>query len=543
MSAAPLLDSVASPDPPGDRTLVRLTEHVRALLPAGAVLVLRGERFAAWFADPLTGSSLHTAGAHALDLPNVEPLLLPRLDEWASAPSLLANAVAPLGPDSARRLWHRYRSASVIACPLDEGLLVWLAADPARRFGEADLRLARAAADLAGLALEQAEPHDLDLAVEAVSGSLELADVYRSVVEHAAATTGAAQAVLTRLDSRAGELRTVASYDPAAPALGEAALRQVARTRSPVVEPEAVHVPIELGSRLYGVLSVSGASIGPAVVDPLVRLARTSAGAIANAIDFQRERHIARSLTLGFVPEPLPLLDEYETGVLYAPALGEPTGGDLYGMWQLPSGAVATLVGDVAGKGVETAALSAMVRFFVEARSWDAESPAQALEQTNAMLCGRLPSDTFVTAFLAVLTPRCLRWASAGHLPALHLAGDAVHELEATGLPLGVDESARYEERGLALGEGELVFAYTDGLVEARREGEAFGPNRFASLVSRLAGSVDPEELTRRVHDEVAGWAGGLSDDAVAVAVRRRPGAAAPRKRGRFARRPAARSA
>ena len=44
------------------------------------------------------------------------------------------------------------------------------------------------------------------------------------------------------------------------------------------------------------------------------------------------------------------------------------------------------LVGDVAGKGVETAALSAMVRFFVEARSWDTLSPAKVLEQANAML-------------------------------------------------------------------------------------------------------------------------------------------------------------
>jgi phosphoserine phosphatase RsbU/P len=329
--------------------------------------------------------------------------------------------------------------------------------------------------------------------------------------------------VLTRLDARAGELRTVALHDPAGPSVGEAGLRQVARTRSPVLEREAMHAPIELGSRLYGVLSVAGRPFDEGGLDPLVRLARTSAGAIANAIDFQRERHIARSLTLGFVPEPLPGLSDYETGLLYAPALGEPTGGDLYGMWQLPTGAVAALVGDVAGKGVETAALSAMVRFFVEARSWDAESPAQALEQANAMLNGRLPSDTFVTAFLAVLTPRSLRWASAGHLPTLHLSGGSIHELEATGLPLGVDESAHYEERELALADGDLVFAYTDGLVEARRDGEAYGPARFAALVARLATSLDPQRLTRAVHDEVAGWSGGLSDDAVALALRRRP--------------------
>jgi Stage II sporulation protein E (SpoIIE) len=520
MPASALVDSVASPDPPGARTLVRLTDHVRALLPAGAVLLVTPERFAAWFAgDPPVG----TAGAHT-DSPVLdEPLLLARLDEWDAAPPLLAGAVAPLGPRAARRIWRGCRAASVIACPLgDEGLLVVVAPDPARRFGDADLRVAGVLAELAGMALARPGLPGLEHALDAVSGSLDLADVYRNVVEQAAAATGAQQAVLTRLDAREGTLRTVASRDPHAAAADERALRQVARTRSPIAADGALHAPIELGSRLYGVLSVSGRAFESGALDVLVALARSSAGAIANAMDFQRERHIARSLTLGFVPEPLPRLREYETGLLYAPALGEPTGGDLYGMWQLPSGAVAVLVGDVAGKGVETAALSAMVRFFVEARSWDAESPAQVLEQTNAMLAGRLPSDTFVTAFLAVLSPDSLRWASAGHLPPLHLSGGALRELEATGVPLGVQDAPGYRERELALADGDLVFAYTDGLVEARRGGEAFGTERFSRLVEQLATRTGPSRLAQAVHDSVSGWAGGLSDDAVALAIRRR---------------------
>jgi Stage II sporulation protein E (SpoIIE) len=408
MPASPLLDSVGTPDPSGDRTLVRLTDHVRALLPAGAVLIVTGERFAAWFKAP----QARTAGTHTLDLPVTEAVLLPRLDEWAPAPALLAVALGPLGA-RARDVWNTYRSSSVIACPLGaQGLLVAVAADPSRRFSEADQRVARVVAELAELPLEQ-------------------------------------------------------------------------------------------------------------------------------AIDVERERRIARTLTLGFVPEPLPRLGDYETGLFYAPALGEPTGGDLYGMWQLPSGAVAALIGDVSGKGVETAAMSAMVRFFVEARSWDAESPAQALEQTNAMLQGRLPSDTFVTAFLAVLTDHRLRWASAGHLPPLHVSGGSVQELDSTGVPLGVDEGAHYQEHALELADGDLIFAYTDGLIEARRDEEAYGATRFSALVAQLAGSLGPQQLTRAVHDEVADWAGGLSDDAVAFALRRRPAAT----RGRFARRPAARSA
>ena len=143
------------------------------------------------------------------------------------------------------------------------------------------------------------------------------------------------------------------------------------------------------------------------------------------------------------MPESLPELPEYETGLLYAPALGEPTGGDVYGAWRLPGGEVAVLVGDVAGKGVETAALSAMVRFFVEARSWDAARPAVVLAQTNSMLTSRLPSDTFVTAFLGVLSPaRAALLQRRAPAAAAPVAAPACAASTAHGLPLGVDANA-----------------------------------------------------------------------------------------------------
>lgn len=555
MPSSALVDPVATPDPPGDRTLARVTEHVRALLPATAVIVATVderrttiERSAGWFADPKLSEAIGRGGRHRLDprgravtdsiLTRDKPLFLSRLRIWEMAPDLLRSLVESHGPEQARVIWRACREAAVIASPLRAedgralGLLV-VAGEPLRA---GDVRTVEVVADLAALALERANllrvetrrAQDevlLKQAGDAMSSSLELTDVYRSVVQHAAATTGARQAVLTRLDPRAGELRTMATLDPSGPELSSAGLREVARTRGPMLQRNRslMHAPIELGPRLYGVLSVATDDhFDESGLDLLTRLARSSAAAIANAIDFQRERHIARSLTLGFVPESLPQLPGYETGLLYAPALGEPTGGDLYGVWQLPSGEVAVLVGDVAGKGVETAALSAMVRFFVEARSWDAESPARVLEQSNAMLSGRLPSDTFVTAFLAVLGERCLRWASAGHLPPFHLSRGEVRELEATGVPLGVEKRARYSDRRLELADGDLVFAYTDGLPEARRMDESYGGDRLAALVASLARDLAPEQLARRVHEEVVAWSGGLADDAVALALRRR---------------------
>ena len=194
----------------------------------------------------------------------------------------------------------------------------------------------------------------------------------------------------------------------------------------------------------------------------------------------------------------------------------------MYGAWGLPSGEVAVLVGDVAGKGVETAALSAMVRFFIEARSWDTPSPSAVLEQANAMLQSRLPADSFATAFLGVLSPGRLLYCNAGHLPPLHVARGEVVPLASHGLPLGVEEAVDYQEVSLELGPKDLVFAYTDGLIEARRGGEMFGLDRLTAFVAEYAGVLSPQELVGAVRGEVTRFADGLSDDAVALALRRR---------------------
>jgi GAF domain-containing protein len=521
-----------------ERTLARLVEHVRALIQADAVAfvtVRRGkvEHTAGWFADAELRVPFEELAEAVAE--RDRPLFLPRLDAWEAAAKLLTTGPRPLG------------AASVVACPLRTeigqvlGALVVASLDPEYPLGKDDLGAVEVVADLAAMALERAtlleeegrrvrEEVLLKRAAESISESLELDEVYLRIAEHAAEVTGAGQALLTRLNARSGELRTAASVGLTdAPALDKESFGHIARTRRPHLDASGsgsiMHAPIEIGPRLYGVLTAAHEEPGRFGVDELqllARLARSSAAAIANAIDFGRERRLARALTLGFVPESLPALAGYETGLLYAPALGEPTGGDVYGAWMLPDGDIAVLVGDVAGKGVENAALSAMVRFFVEARSWDMRSPAAVLEQANAMLMGRLPPDSFVTAFYGVLSPGLLLWAGAGHLPPIHVSGPCVRTLEPHGLPLGIDPSPGYGESELVLAPGDLVFAFTDGLVEARRERETYGTRRLATIVGSLAQSLAPEDLVTAVHNEITDWSGGLGDDAVALALRRR---------------------
>jgi serine phosphatase RsbU (regulator of sigma subunit) len=338
-------------------------------------------------------------------------------------------------------------------------------------------------------------------AAEDVSASLELDVIVDRVAEHARRLTGASDAEVSFVTDGREE-----------------------RSGSGV---SSLRVPLELGRRRFGSISVSHPEegrLGDEDLSLLVQLARVSAGAIANSFDFQHERRVTAALTRGFVPPTLPEVAGFEVGLAYEPAASQVVGGDVYGAWPLPGGEVAMLVGDVAGKGVEKAALASMVRFFIEARAWDLADPAEVLEQANTMMTGRLEDESFVTAFLAYVSPDGLRYAGAGHLPPLHLRGDVSSQaLEAPGLPLGVEKSCRARTEHVSLAPGDLLFAYTDGLPEARREGELLGVERLQEIVVRLAGEVGTAQLPRAVYDEVSAWAGGLGDDAVGLALRRTP--------------------
>ena len=198
------------------------------------------------------------------------------------------------------------------------------------------------------------------------------------------------------------------------------------------------------------------------------------------------------------------------------------------------------LVGDVSGKGLEVAAVSAMVRFFVEARAWDSEHPAEVLAQANRILRMRLQSGGFATAFLAMVSDGRVRYCNAGHPPPCLLRADGGAEsLEGSGLPLGIEEDGRHEEREIEIGLGDVLFAATDGLLETRREGAFFSDERLPGLLAEFGRTEPPQAFVERVFAAAQEWAPVLHDDVVVLALRARrssscatsPPPARPRRR------------
>ena len=80
-----------------------------------------------------------------------------------------------------------------------------------------------------------------------------------------------------------------------------------------------------------------------------------------------------------------------------------------------------------------------------------------------------------------------------------------------------------YEEREARFAPGDVLFAATDGLVEARRDGAFFGDERLIAVLAEHGRSLEPNELVAAVHREVEAWAPVIDDDLVLLALRRCP--------------------
>jgi phosphoserine phosphatase RsbU/P len=112
--------------------------------------------------------------------------------------------------------------------------------------------------------------------------------------------------------------------------------------------------------------------------------------------------------------------------------------------------------------------------------------------------------------------------AGAGHPPPRIVTTEGrVTSLDARGLVLGVELGQTYADVHETLASGDAVVLYTDGVLEARREGELYGHERLDRVLAERA-SLPPLELAQAVLDDCRAFARGeLADDCAVVVVRR----------------------
>jgi serine phosphatase RsbU (regulator of sigma subunit) len=213
-----------------------------------------------------------------------------------------------------------------------------------------------------------------------------------------------------------------------------------------------------------------------------------------------------------------------ELGDVYQSAARLEVGGDVYDYVTLDDGRLAVVLGDVTGHGVDATADMAMAKYVFRSLARDHDDPGAFLAAANDVIASEIAPGRFITMAALVVDPQRgeVACASAGHPPPrLVLPDGTVRGIAAGGLALGIDAPQSYETQTHAFPPGAIAVVYTDGVIEARNEGEQFGIERLDGLLA-ITQELEPQGIADAALGACRDWTGGeLTDDFAVVVVKR----------------------
>ena len=208
-------------------------------------------------------------------------------------------------------------------------------------------------------------------------------------------------------------------------------------------------------------------------------------------------------------------------------------GGDFYDVFMDSERQVCLSIGDVSGKGLSAALLMGVIHGVIRSADWASASPRHeaASGSLNRLLCDKTAHERFASLFWSSFDPkRCLlRYVNAGHLPPVLVRHDA-NQKRATrlgegGPVLGVLPGASYRSCEVTIASGDLLVAYSDGIVEATNQAEEeFGEERLLHVVLENSNRT-PRQICDEILAEIAKFLGPLKahDDQTLIVVRLLP--------------------
>jgi serine phosphatase RsbU (regulator of sigma subunit) len=252
------------------------------------------------------------------------------------------------------------------------------------------------------------------------------------------------------------------------------------------------------------------------------RVATRAAVALDSARLYEERGRLATVLQRTLRPPQLPQLTGFSVAARYRPSVEHlEVGGDFYDVLGSDDDLLVAL-GDVCGKGVDTAALTLQARQTIRTAAHFDRSPDRVIDALNSVLCGQ-KVGTFVTALYARVRsgpdgrPAQADIAAAGHPgPILIRADGHVEQVDVSGIAAGVRPGARYRPATVQLHRGDTMLMFTDGVEEARRDERLYGVNRLLEMLSPYAGAGG-EVICEAVERDVLEYLDGEPHDDMAL--------------------------
>ena len=241
----------------------------------------------------------------------------------------------------------------------------------------------------------------------------------------------------------------------------------------------------------------------------------------------EQDKRISQALQMGMRNELQNVPGITAEAVYSSATKAASVGGDFYDLIRLPGRRACVIMGDVSGKGVEAASVSAAVKTALGAYAWEGLAPARMVRALNEFLLGFSRLETFATLFVGIidLEAGTLRYCSAGHPPAMLIDAGAreISVLDVQSGVVGAFHDIAYQDGVTALEVGDALLLYTDGTTEARDpSGAFFGEEGLREAAMRESAGEKPfEGFAARLLATLDAFTGqSLEDDVAILALR-----------------------
>lgn len=203
----------------------------------------------------------------------------------------------------------------------------------------------------------------------------------------------------------------------------------------------------------------------------------------------QQDLDQARAIQRSLLPQHLPAIPGYS--LAYRSATCYEVGGDYLDIVEQPDGSLLIAVADVAGKGLASAIMSTSFRSAFRAMAFQGLPLVELATRMNEhhWQDGEEARRKYVTAIFVRLYPAAgeIEVVNAGHNPGFGIHPDgSTCFFESTGTPLGLLPGMHYSSEKCEFLPGSRLLFYTDGLTEAFRGDEEFGPERLMEHFSKF---------------------------------------------------------
>lgn len=232
----------------------------------------------------------------------------------------------------------------------------------------------------------------------------------------------------------------------------------------------------------------------------------------------EKEMENANAIQMGALPPKEAYFDVHHFDIYAEMKTAKVVGGDFYDYFPLDKDKFVILIADVSGKGIPAALFMMRTKSLLKSLLETGMSIEEAVKHTNAQLCENNEVKMFVTCWIGLVhfDTGVVEFVNAGHNPpVIRQNGQFSYLRRPANLVLGASTRARYDKQLLRLKPGDIIFLYTDGITEAKREDqEMYQESRLLEYLNSLD-TIDPKKITNGVIEDTLKFVDGYeqSDD------------------------------